>query len=621
MKFLDSSNFEFEENSKYEILENMISIVEQLKNKKINFSITEDNKVDFKKSNRGYTIKLGLDHVGISSKTKLEKELAKIVFDSPIEEFNKLSTTIKTNGTMQTRGVFVNYLKIIFNYLESRRIESCYGYIYRGTHERFIEARIQEANTRSNELLIPNDPIEALKLAKYDKFDLVKKSDFAVAIDYIQAVEMTGKKGAIDLSIMYWKKVVEPFLNKKLGKNSQGQYYEKIKSLDDELQEVKDQKSQIQSEIEKIKQELPTIKEFGDKKLLENRMHQLILEYGDLDKEQNELKKQDYSLKQEVKESKESTDKKSMLKDFRESVKIYEDQKINFEKLTENLKLEGKKEIKIIEEKLEKISKNMLISEYNSPKIKKQIFEEKPELSNKVPFNRNIAEKLKLVFKKIQGGKQLEIDSVGDEIDVDSYIDFRIKKIGDFQVSSKNFVGFDIVIAIDESGSMKNDLDKVKRMCSTLYEAISGLPNVRLTIIGWSGDSNSCKIKKITTAAEIGSLTANWETPLGTAVWYCQHFMEKLSSQKRLFILITDGKPNRIKDVHLAREGVNIMKKNGIICNGICVGVDSEEYAQFMHSIFGSKFVVCDNFEHVDSLLRKSISEQIIRSIRMANHC
>ena len=65
-------------------------------------------------------------------------------------------------------------------------------------------------------------------------------------------------------------------------------------------------------------------------------------------------------------------------------------------------------------------------------------------------------------------------------------------------VNSKNHMGFDIILAIDESSSMRESMETVKRMCATLYDSISDLPRVRLTVIGWNGTGSECFIKKIT---------------------------------------------------------------------------------------------------------------------------
>ena len=154
----------------------------------------------------------------VSAKTKLERELAKIVFDSPYEAFIRHVKNIRTNTTIDQRQSFIKNIYVIFDNLETRRAESCYGFIYRGANERFVEARPNDAKRIFPNSLSPTDPIEALKQARYDQRDLVKASEFAVALEYIDAVEMTDRKGAFELAILYWEKVVQPFLEKMLPK-------------------------------------------------------------------------------------------------------------------------------------------------------------------------------------------------------------------------------------------------------------------------------------------------------------------------------------------------------------------------------------------------------------------
>ena len=138
------------------------------------------------------------------------------------------------------------------------------------------------------------------------------------------------------------------------------------------------------------------------------------------------------------------------------------------------------KEIQKIEQRLEEMSNSKILAKYGWNMISEQILEKKPESGKRVKFSKNVTVVLKNTFKKIQGGKHPEIDSLGDDIDVESYIDYRINKIGNFHQSTRNHTGFDIVIAIDESGSMREEMPKVRRMCATLFESISGLPNVQI---------------------------------------------------------------------------------------------------------------------------------------------
>ena len=309
-----------------------------------------------------------------------------------------------------------------------------------------------------------------------------------------------------------------------------------------------------------------------------------------------------------------------MLSNFKNPFEIDSNNNSSFAETCERLKKTGNKEILTVERELEKISKKQSIQKYSWKNIQNRITVGTHDHTELIEFNKTTSRKLKNIFKKIRGGKIGEVDSTGEDIDVDAYIDFKINKVGNFLVSSKNFVGFDIILAIDESSSMSKNMDTVKRMCATLYDAISDLSHVRLTIIGWNGTGDECFIKKITKPTQIGSLEGFGETPLATAVWYAKHEIEKMTSQKRLFFLITDGHPTKYQDIAVARKGIKLMSHNGIICNGIYVGDNYQRDISLMKEIFIDDFVICKNFNYVDTYLMDKISKQIIRSIKKANY-
>jgi len=75
VRFQSGSNFE--EDSKFEILANTVSIVEQLKGEKITYSLEDSDKTSMRKSSGRYVISLGISHDSVWPKTKLERELAK----------------------------------------------------------------------------------------------------------------------------------------------------------------------------------------------------------------------------------------------------------------------------------------------------------------------------------------------------------------------------------------------------------------------------------------------------------------------------------------------------------------------------------------------------------------
>ncbi len=609
------NDLEFEEDSKFEILNNTVSIVEQLKNKKIRVFFDNEDKSGSKSSSREVSIRIGMKKGKVSAKTKLERELAKIVFDSPYEAFIRHVKNIRTNTTIDQRQSFIKNIYVIFDNLETRRAESCYGFIYRGANERFVEARPNDAKRIFPNSLPPTDPIEALKQARYDQRDLVKASEFAVALEYIDAVEMTDRKGAFELAILYWEKVVQPFLEKMLPKphmqtgldgkdfdekNSNQENNDWENSKEEPAGKQDSSKTQSESTSSDNRQNIATLEdELAKTTDLKHRamINTLLREYRAKEAGKN------YTG--------------HLLVEFSEPIKIWSGQKGDFEQKKQEHKESGKKEISRVMQQIEQITRSTTHSKFGWSVFKDKVIEQKPKHGKTVKFNQNVAITLKNIFKKVQGGRYSEVDSLGEDIDVEAYIEYKVNKIGNFHQSSRSHTGFDIVIAIDESGSMAQEMPKVRRMCATLYEAISGLQNVRLTIIGWTGTQEDCFVKKITRPSEISSLEATGLTPIGKAVWYSKHLIDLQTSPKRLFVLITDGQPNELKDIDIAKEGVKRMRKKGIMCSAICVGAETEKYSAFLQEIFGNEFAVCDNFTEVDQFLRKKITKQIINLLQV----
>ena len=62
------------------------------------------------------------------------------------------------------------------------------------------------------------------------------------------------------------------------------------------------------------------------------------------------------------------------------------------------------------------------------------------------------------------------------------------------------------------------------------------------------------------------------------------------------------------------------MGRQGIVCNGIYVGDNDPEDISLMKEMFVDDFVICKNFNYVDTYLMDKISKQIIRSIKKANY-
>ena len=88
-----------------------------------------------------FEISLGIEKEEVSPKTKLEVLLSKIIFNSPDKEFKKHLKSMSPKTDPFQHKMLLKNLETIYNILEGRRVESCYGDIYKGAMDRFEDAR------------------------------------------------------------------------------------------------------------------------------------------------------------------------------------------------------------------------------------------------------------------------------------------------------------------------------------------------------------------------------------------------------------------------------------------------------------------------------------------------
>jgi len=340
----ESENLNFETSYENEIYQNMIGIFEQLKRKKIKLKIFDDNRIELDSTGSEYEISLGTAKESVTPKTKLERILSKIIFNSPDKEFKKYIKSMNPKTDPFQHKLLLKNLTTIYNILEDRRVESCYGEIYTGAKDRFEDARHEDFTKKFQKNEIPNDPIEALRFARYDQTDLVLKSEFKVAIDYINGVELTGKKGAYDLALMYWEKVVQKFLFEEREKIEESNM-EDINSDQIQNQKSKDGTEESKTNSEQNDDESVKTSEDIINKKIENEINAKI-------------KQVDEKIKwKKIKD----TGKHKLLSNFKNPFEIDSNNNSSFAETCERLKKTGNKEILTVERELEKISKKQSI--------------------------------------------------------------------------------------------------------------------------------------------------------------------------------------------------------------------------------------------------------------------
>jgi len=169
--------------------------------------------------------------------------------------------------------------------------------------------------------------------------------------------------------------------------------------------------------------------------------------------------------------------------------------------------------------------------------------------------NSHLSHTLSNVFRKISEMPKSFIGYDGDELDIEAYIENKIKRhdINKCFKDTKIDHGLSVVISIDGSGSMNtgDKIGKARDLVATLFDSVKNYPSIEIKANVWSSDhygnvgiTNINEIgdcEKITTTIE-GSRRYPY-TPTHLAIDYASRVAKNMKGRKKLIIMITDGQP------------------------------------------------------------------------------
>jgi len=578
---------DYETKHKRKIIEKTASIFEDLTGNRIHINMNGE-KTNISSDGSDYNLDVNPNDAEdeIKTKTRVERALSHILANSPIAEMNIIANretmSLRKQYNYQTEAIISSF-KTIFDSLEDRRSQFIYGEQYTGAGIRFNEARKVEGKEFEG---IPEDPITALKMSEKGRNDLVEKSKFKAVIPYVQKADRTTEKGVAKLTRDCYKKVVEPWLKDLLEKM-------------DKFQQQQNQCTQKQNENNKAQQ-----------RARDEQAQESSTEPSDSE-EQDKSKPPSKALEELENEGIELSNKSQKLYD--ETNKIgtelnkgfaqhtYENDHTNFtqsDKKKQNLdgmdldKVDLSKEEKEAEGQLEEMEKALDgLAEaddggsgftperhYNNVTFAKNI----PMESSYKFIDQQSARKLSRIFKKIQASTKMMLSDEGTEIDTEALIDAKIKGYGDFMRDDETTVGFDIVISVDESGSMGgNRMHAVKKLTATMMKALEEIPSVHVQVIGWTGGMTIRHINKLN---EVDNLHATGGTPFAGAIAYSTKYVLGLKSRRKLFFMVTDAEIDDY-EVDVAQKALAHMKKHKVKCVGIYIG--HENIPPMLGEVFG----------------------------------
>ena len=216
------------ENRSDPIFEKTVDIFELIKKTKITLDIKNYDTGDMTEVYDGYdqtnqhSITIG-KRADENIKTSLERGLAYIAFDTSTRQFKGTVGKLSEFAKIEHQGKIQELLMTAYASLEARRVNSCMGHVFKGFDERRRDADLIHAKKLFGDDFKINDPISALQCAQLGLNDLVEKSEFKRANEYMKDVERTSGAGSIILTNEYVEEVVKPWYLENFGKEPEGE--------------------------------------------------------------------------------------------------------------------------------------------------------------------------------------------------------------------------------------------------------------------------------------------------------------------------------------------------------------------------------------------------------------
>jgi hypothetical protein len=499
---------------------------------------------------------------GIEKFVGIIHELAHILFQSPFDASKNL---FKENWKLEDEDY--KFFFNVFNVIEDQRIESQMGKMYLKHGSRFNKTTKKLGKLMGKDVRYQN-PIDILLAIRFQRGnDIINKAkNYDVYAKALEDVVLTDKFGGLRVMV-----TLKPYLDKYLSDRKEREIHSYYRSSSDNPESLK--------KLKEIQQENSDFQQNNKKSSGETDLYV-----------PEELLQPD----EETEESKED--------------------------ILEQGKLEGESVVGDIFDSLRgEIPKEPL------PKRVKLVKRE----GGKVKIDMKIAKGLSKIFKKMKMQKKDFIDSEGDEVDVESYVEALIRgnNLNNCRVNKKITNGVALVISIDASSSMRgNRIYTARKLVATMYESIKSIDNVEIRANVWGANGmgivgmteiNSKNDLEQISCDTVGG-TGYMLTPTHMGLEYSAKMLKKMKGNKKMLIMITDGKPNYyINNYHMSftnylKTCTKSMLKARQVTNNINCIVVSDTYAYRYNPVrrlFKSK-----NIMNVDNMT--IASEKVIKQFK-----
>lgn len=248
-----------------------------------------------------------------------------------------------------------------------------------------------------------------------------------------------------------------------------------------------------------------------------------------------------------------------------------------------------------------------------------------------------IVTSLERILRKIKERESNALTDIGEEIDIDGYINAKTTGNGECFIGSKRDNGLCLMITIDGSGSMKHNdnIDKVRTLVSSIFTVAKNNPEIEIHANIWSSNSmgnvglteieSLSDCKKISLSVDTGNVFGSYyETPTHIALDYSAKKLSKMKARNKMLIVLTDGLPQyskdnyRMQDRMIVKSCKKALRKSLEICpNILAINIEKRKYPDgVLRSIFGKRFITFGGMANASLFIQTQLRRKLIEVYR-----
>lgn len=502
---------------------------------------------------------------GLEKFTAFNHEIGHIMMQTPMPEMKTLLNKwmVKEDWHNQER---YDMMWNMMNVLEDQRIESMMARLWLANEKRFVKARTN-LGKKFNKNKVKNNPVDILLMHRFFRSDLVSGKRFKHSKELAESLENivgSGRLGVL-VQIVKLKHIVDEY----------------FKDLD------KERKKKLPPAMRTPKYE----------QAIEDNMPVNADDDNEWEHDSTDGDGKDH---QQLSEDPE--DSKTADEDIDDIINAEGDDDALSE-LQNDWTDRGEDEVDEIRDSMGEESTS------NETPVPSYVLRVKRVLSDDIKLDEDTVNGLKKIFRAITEKSRPVIGYDGDEIDIESYIENKIRgyDIGRCFKDMKKYQKASVLISIDGSGSMENGrIEIARQLVASLFASVKNYPNIELKANIWSSNTRGdVGITDINNLEECKNIVTQNDgqcmmTPTHLALDYSARQLKAMKGKQKLMILITDGLPQYQNNFYtLKRTQLASMNKKALnkarraTPNVMIVSVGMSNYGTyFLEECFGTKRIM-----------------------------